>query len=338
MKAWLHLRREQRINTLNVVNEQTGLPKAAIEKDWWVSLALKALFTSAYSDSLVFKGGTSLSKAWQLIERFSEDLDLVIDKDIIGFDDGAYSKTRVKKLKRAACAFISNELKQSIADSLEAMGIPPAMYHLEAAEVQDPDKDPQQLYLTYEPIEEQSDYLEPRVIIEVSARSLMEPAENRKVQSLICAHFADQAFAGKPFEVPSTMPKRTFIEKVLLLHEEFQKPDDKVRSARMTRHLYDLEKMMDLPHGQEALEDRELYNTIVEHRKVFNLLTHVNHDRYHPEDLTFIPHDTIIAKWETDYKQMQESMFYGETLPFDQLIDRMQELTQRLRKAARENG
>ena len=77
---WLTLSKERRIEILNQATEFTGLPSAAIEKDWWVTLALNASFSLPYSKNIVFKGGTSLSKGWNLIERFSEDIDLAIDR------------------------------------------------------------------------------------------------------------------------------------------------------------------------------------------------------------------------------------------------------------------
>ncbi|MGB3075636.1 MAG: nucleotidyl transferase AbiEii/AbiGii toxin family protein, partial [Chitinophagales bacterium] len=83
---WLKLTGERRIEILKKVSERSGLPPIAIEKDWWVTFALKASFEISCSPHLVFKGGTSLSKAWNLIERFSEDIDLAIDRNFLGFE------------------------------------------------------------------------------------------------------------------------------------------------------------------------------------------------------------------------------------------------------------
>ena len=104
--TWLTLSKERRMELLNQATELTGLPEIAIEKDWWVTLALKASFDLKYSPSIVFKGGTSLSKGWNLIERFSEDIDLAIDKKLFGFDDDI-SKSQIKNLRKKSCEFIS---------------------------------------------------------------------------------------------------------------------------------------------------------------------------------------------------------------------------------------
>lgn len=103
---WLTLSKERRIEILNQATELTGLPSVAIEKDWWVTLALNASFSLQYSKNIVFKGGTSLSKGWNLIERFSEDIDLAIDRKFFGFD-GDISKTQIKNLRKQSCEFIS---------------------------------------------------------------------------------------------------------------------------------------------------------------------------------------------------------------------------------------
>jgi predicted nucleotidyltransferase component of viral defense system len=104
---WLRISNERRIEILNQASNNTGLPAIAVEKDWWVTLALKASFELKYAASIVFKGGTSLSKGWNLIERFSEDIDLAIDRKFFGFE-GDISKSQIKNLRKISCEFISS--------------------------------------------------------------------------------------------------------------------------------------------------------------------------------------------------------------------------------------
>ncbi len=99
---WLKISKERRIEILNKASNTTGLPAIAIEKDWWVIVALKASFELKCSTSIVFKGGTSLSKGWNLIERFSEDIDLAIDRKFFGFE-GDISKSQIKNLRKISC-------------------------------------------------------------------------------------------------------------------------------------------------------------------------------------------------------------------------------------------
>ncbi|MDR2917370.1 MAG: nucleotidyl transferase AbiEii/AbiGii toxin family protein, partial [Tannerella sp.] len=132
--------------------------------------------------------------------------------------------------------------------------------------------------------------------------------------------------------IPTVIPQRTFLEKAFLLHEEFQKPMDKIRVDRMTRHIYDLEKMMDTDFAKEALNDTDLYNAIVEHRRTLTAMKEVDYSTHAPETINFVPPASIIDAWKKDYEIMQEYMIYGKSLPFDKLIERIKELNERFRK------
>lgn len=112
MIGWLELTDEQRRTMVEQAAIRSGINAKAIEKDWWVTLTLKVLFQSSYAEFLVFKGGTSLSKCWKLIERFSEDIDMALDPAAFGMSyEENPSKRYVEKLRRRGCEFTSNELK-----------------------------------------------------------------------------------------------------------------------------------------------------------------------------------------------------------------------------------
>lgn len=98
----------------------------------------------------------------------------------------------------------------------------------------------------------------------------MEPSENREINSILSAAFPDQAFSTEPFGISTVLPQRTFLEKIFLLHEEFSQDTPKIRIDRLSRHLYDLEKLMDTEYGKAALSNTELYMGIVTHREKFN--------------------------------------------------------------------
>jgi hypothetical protein len=167
-------------------------------------------------------------------------------------------------------------------------------------------------------------------LIEVGARSLMEPLENKAIISMVSEGFRELPFAETEITIPVVSPKRTFLEKIFLLHEEFQKDNKFIRLERMSRHLYDLEKLMDTTHGTEALEDIELYDTIVAHRKNFNTIRGIDYANHTPISINIVPPKETIKDWEKDYKTMQESMFYGSTINFDKLMERITELNTRI--------
>lgn len=108
------LTKEQRIETLNQLALSTGYAPFAIEKDWWVCMVLRAVFQSKYKDQIIFKGGTSLSKAYQIIERFSEDVDLIIDKNLLGFSNDPETKTQMKKLRKTAGKFVISDFREEL--------------------------------------------------------------------------------------------------------------------------------------------------------------------------------------------------------------------------------
>ena len=205
---WLTLSKERRIEILNQATELTGLPAVAIEKDWWVTLALNASFSLPYSKNIVFKGGTSLSKGWNLIERFSEDIDLAIDRKFFGFD-GDISKTQIKNLRKQSCEFISTTFLEDLTKILTEWKVIDEC-KLIAQPVKDSDKDPQVIEIHYNSVIDTSEYLPQRVLIEVSSRSLMEPIEERKINSILSESFPQQSFVTVPFAIPTVLPQRTF--------------------------------------------------------------------------------------------------------------------------------
>jgi hypothetical protein len=327
---WLTLTKERRIEILNQATELTGLPSVAIEKDWWVTLALNASFSLSYSKNIVFKGGTSLSKGWNLIERFSEDIDLAIDRKFFGFD-GDISKTQIRNLRKQSCEFISTTFLDDLTKILtEWKAIDECK--LIAQPVKDSDKDPQVIEISYNSVIETSEYLTQRVLIEVSSRSLMEPIEERKINSILSENFPQQSFVTLPFAIPTVLPQRTFLEKVFLLHEEFSQDAEKIRIERLSRHLYDLEKLMDTEHGIEALNNRGLYSNIVVHREKFNPLRGLNYTNHIQSKIRIIPPVGVVKDYERDYVEMTKFMIYGDPLKFKQLMKRILELQTRINK------
>jgi hypothetical protein len=325
---WLTLPKERRISILNQATELTGLPAVAMEKDWWVTLALSASFSLPYSEHIIFKGGTSLSKGWDLIERFSEDIDLAMDRNFFGYE-GDISKNQIKNLRKKSSTFISTTFLYDLTKRLtEWKAIHECSLH--AQPVTDSDKDPRIIEVQYQSVVDTSRYLPQRVLIEVGSRSLMEPVEPRAINSILSSSFPNLDFAIEPFPISTVLPQRTFLEKIFLLHEEFSQGHEKIRAERLSRHLYDLEKLMDTEHGTNALKNRELYNNIVSHREKFNALRGLDYANHAPNKISIIPPDKAIKEWEKDYQAMAQNMVYGESLGFDKLIKRISELQRRI--------
>lgn len=330
MKEWFSLSESDRKEAIIQTSIDKGLPAAAIEKDWWVVTVLRAIFATKYAEHLVFKGGTSLSKAWGLIERFSEDIDLAMDRSFFDFG-GALNRTKVSHLRKASCKFASEVFPDELSKTLKAQGVKDFSIHIGAFE--DSDTDPIAIEIRYDSLVERMEYLEPRILVEISSRSLRDPFENRDIVSFIGEKYKGQPFADKPIKVPTVLPTRTFLEKLFLLHEEFQKPKTRpILSKRMTRHLYDISKLMDTEFGEAALKDKKLYSDIVEHRSVLTRISWMDYSTHAKKTLDFIPPDRVMKEWEKDYEDMDESMFYGKTEPFEELINKLRALRERINK------
>ena len=325
---WLNISKERRVEILNQISNNTGLPAVAIEKDWWVTLVLNASFALAYSNNIVFKGGTSLSKGWNLIDRFSEDLDLAVDRKFFGYE-GDINKGQIRSLRKKSCEFISTTFLKDLTNRLTDWKATDQC-KLNAQDVIASDKDPQTIEIHYDSVLEKSEYLKQRVLIEVSSRSLIEPAMNVEINSILSTSLPKQEFTTDPFSISVVLPQRTFLEKIFLLHEEFLQVTSKIRVDRLSRHLYDLEKLMDTEHGKAALANKELYNGIVVHREKFNTIRGVDYSKHIPSGIRIIPPEAVMKEWEKDYQTMIENMIYGESLKFDVLIKRILELQNRI--------
>ena len=327
MNEFIKLPDKDKINILTQASIRKKLSLRAVEKDWWVTMSLRALFECQCCNHIVFKGGTSLSKAWNLIERFSEDIDIAIDRKFFGFD-GELKKRQINNLRRASCSYIKDELQHELNQKLRENEI--VGYSLLVPEIEATTKDPQIIEIHFNSLFT-PEYVQNKVIIEIGARSLVEPSKDIQLRSIIADYYPDAAYADDYFTVPTVIPQRTFLEKAFLLHEEFQKPPEKIRVERMTRHIYDLEKIMDTDYAHEAMNNTDLYNTIVKHRSTLTAMKEVDYSTHVPEKINFVPPVFILDSWRRDYELMQSDMIYGKSLPFDKLIERIEELNGRFR-------
>jgi hypothetical protein len=331
IQEWLKLTDRTKRNIFEETAASIGLSKAAaVEKDWWVMRTLELVFESTIAAHTVFKGGTSLSKAWTVIDRFSEDIDLALDRRFLGFDreDKDMNNSQVSKLRRKSLKFVTEIFFPEIKNRFIEAGFDNLEIKLE--EIKNPDDDPLNILVLYPTFTDKVEYILPQVKIEIGSRSLMEPQTDRSFKSLVGEQFAGRLFADENIIIPTVIPERTFLEKIFLLHETFQAEIGKKPIERKSRHFYDLEKLMDTEYAAAAFNNMELYNTIVLHRMKVTPERGVDYANHVPEKINLIPPVEIIDEWEKDYKIMQESMFYNPSLSFQQLMERMQELNKRI--------
>lgn len=192
--------------------------------------------------------------------------------------------------------------------------------------------DPEIILVSYKSVLPTSEYIRYAVKIEVSGRSMHEPVVEHNIRSMIDSAFPETPFAEDAFKVWAVIPQRTFLEKMFLLHEEFAKPTEEIRAERMSRHMYDLERMMRTHIAKEALQNTELYNAVIEHRRKFIGLRGFDYNTLQPDTLNILPPTLEIEQLlREDYRRMQDTMIYGESIDFDSLKNKLSTFSQRLK-------
>lgn len=331
MIGWLkNLTDASRLTSINEASRLSGISAKAIEKDWWVTFSLKMVFNTPYARHFAFKGGTSLSKGWQLIDRFSEDIDISLSSEAVGIPYVEKpSKTFVEQLRRAGCSFTSNELLEALKTEFRNAQVPENLYSIEAEPVRAnmPDTDPQTLYVNFVSLFDPNPYFADRVKIEFSVRSLKEPSIKRSMNSLLVTHFPNENYSEEKFEVLTINPNRTLIEKILLLHEEYNRDEKaKIRTERMSRHYYDLFQLSKQDFTSKTLKDYSFIEEIIEHRKYYSKLKRFDYNTLKTGSINIIPNADILKELEQDYEKMRMEMIYGNPPTFVQIIQTMKKL------------
>ncbi|MBK6701460.1 MAG: nucleotidyl transferase AbiEii/AbiGii toxin family protein [Saprospiraceae bacterium] len=314
----------------NAIATEMGMTPFAVEKDWWVSRTLDIIFQMVIAQHLVFKGGTSLSKAWKLINRFSEDIDLAFDKEFFEGYKGDISRTQISKLRKEAGNYTTGTFFKELQEEFRVKGLNELAFKV--IDSGESDQDPRIIEIYYQNvIPKPTEYVLPRVQIEISCRSLREPFSIQSFGSLVDEIYADSDFAETLFEVPTVNPERTILEKLFLLHEEFHRPTYKMRVDRLSRHVYDIYHLIKAGIAAKAINDKELYETIVAHRYKFSRIGDVDYNMHNPKTLNPIPIAEKMDEWKADYAKMKEEMIYEDIKPsFEDLINNLNVLRTQL--------
>jgi hypothetical protein len=317
---------------------QRGLTAEIIEKDFWVCWTLKRVFTLPDPPAgLLFKGGTSLSKVFGVIERFSEDVDLSFDRAGLGFggDSDPLNAPTGKRRKHGlealteTCRRAIRErlLPQLVAALTDALGEPPsATWSLELA---DDDPDAQTLLFRYPAASrprsaDEPAYIQPVVRLEIGARSDHWPAVEATVTSYAAAEFPN-VFKETGCKVRVLAAERTFWEKATVLHMWHHAPADKKFRDRQSRHYYDVVRLYQHELGNAAIKDTELLLSVARHKEVFFPAAWARYADAKPGTLRLVPPEARLPELEQDYRKMQE-MIFGKPPPFEQLIEVLQQI------------
>jgi hypothetical protein len=331
MIGWVkNLSNASRLASINEASRISGIPVKAIEKDWWVTLSIKLLFQTKYANYFAFKGGTSLSKGWHLIDRFSEDIDISLSSEAVGMKyQQTPTKNYVEQLRRAGCAFTSNELLETLKAEFINSQVPEELYTIEAEPVRAdmPDTDPQSIYVNFVSLFDPNPYLRDRVKIEFSVRSMREPSVMRNVNSLLATYFPNSNYVEEDVEVLTIHPQRTLVEKILLLHEEYNRDErDKMRTERMSRHYYDLFHLGRQDFSSNTMNNESFINEVIEHRKFYSRLKRFDYTTLNPGSISIVPDNEILQALKSDYEVMRSEMIYGNPPTFEEIMQAAKQL------------
>jgi Nucleotidyl transferase AbiEii toxin, Type IV TA system len=308
-----------------------GIADAIIEKDFWVCWMLQQLFSiEALSGRLLFKGGTSLSKVFRAINRFSEDIDLAVDYAALGFtgdrdprQDGI-SKTRrgviLAEMMGACQRYIATEFLHALAKRCrELLGAPEA-WSLGVSE-----NDANTVRFRYPGSMGKSlTYVTPQVVLELGTHAEFVPHDRFTIRSFAAEEFPNVVSDGD-VGVVALLAKRTFWEKATILHAEYHRSLEKLLPDRYSRHYYDVAMLAEGPIRAEALADINLLADVVKHKETFYPAAWAQYELARPGSLHLVPKPERMAALERDYKNMSV-MLFGEPPGFNEIIEVLAEL------------
>jgi hypothetical protein len=325
-EAFLNLAREDQIDALGVAASGSGLSPHLLEKDIWVVWTLNALFSSPEREHLVFKGGTSLSKAYGVIDRFSEDIDVTVDirhliHDLAG--DGEQPIAATTSQQRRWRKAIDEALSHWVADVI----VPHIEHQAQSTKLAVRiERSGDKVWIRHDPVSTGWGYMSPDVLIEFGGRSTGLPAEIMPITCYAAGELPDLTF---PTAEPRVMRiERTFWEKATAVHV-FCKADT-LTAERLARHWYDLMRLDDTGYAAAALADRGLARQVAAHKSAFFAAKGVDYAAAVAGSLQLVPSGALTDLLRADYEAMLTNGLLNDQAPsFEQLMTRSQALQDR---------
>jgi hypothetical protein len=313
------------------VFDQAALPlnmqAQIIEKDFWVCWTLKELFgLPTIGEHLIFKGGTSLSKVFKVIERFSEDIDVSIDRAFLGFgganepEAGTSNKEKQRRIEalKAAC---QQKIVKDLLPSLES-AIKGKIGRGEQWSLRPDHEDPDQQTLLFEYptsfLSEAAGYIKRAVKIEMGARADHWPSEIKTITPYAAEQFPN-AFNEEICAVKVLSAERTFWEKATILHAEFHRPADKAIPERFSRHYCDCYELIRKGVAMAAVAKPELLTRVAEHKSLFFRMGWARYNEAIKGSLRIAPPEHRVSALREDYRKM-EQMFFNQAPEFDNIV------------------
>ncbi len=315
MDTVANLPEEKRRQLFTETAREMDVTPAIIEKDFWVVWILDKIFTETrLNEILMFKGGTSLSKVFDLIGRFSEDIDLILDWREVTKEDP--QKERGSKSKQVKFnAQVNEEAKIYINDV-----ILPVIYTLLSplCSCRIDEEDAFNINITY-PASFDDPYLKPQILLEIGPLASWLPSDSFEISAYAAQKFPT-VFDRSMCKVNAIVVKRTFWEKATILHQETNRVEEKPLPPRYSRHYYDLAIMARSTVKDEALADLELLEQVVSFKQKFYPAAWAKFEEAKPGTLKLLPEAYRMDSLAKDYKAMGH-MIFDKQLSFDEIME-----------------
>jgi hypothetical protein len=331
--VFLKLSAADRREALTVAAAESGRPIHLLDKDVWLVWLLDVLFQSPFGEHLVFKGGSSLSKGYQIISRFSEDVDLTYDIRVLAPDlsgpgldplpaTRSQEKRWTKEIRSRLPVWIVEQVVPRISAALGEQELTATL-----------SSEGEKVFLEYTPLAAGSGYVRPVVMLEFGARSTGEPWEFRKIS---CD--AAKSVAGVVFPLATTRvmrPERTFWEKATAVHVFCQQGEFR-GGERFSRHWHDLTRLDRAGIADTAIADRALALAVAKHKSMFfsekdSAGPLIDYIAAVSSGLRLVPGNDALTSLSIDYARMlDDGLLLGEAEPFEKLIDQCRDLEARI--------
>lgn len=310
-----------------------GVHPAIIEKDFWVCWVLKKLFASdRLMHNLVFKGGTSLSKVFHLIHRFSEDIDLVLNWELLGYGQDGQDPWEVQKsnakqdqfnkaIQAAACRYVADALQPHLVELFAA--VPDVQPVVTAAE--------EPVILIRYPAAFDLDILRPEVKLEIGPLASWVPSAWYTIQPYAAEVFGE-LFDDPDCQVVAIKAERTFWEKATILHQQAHRKTPMPRGY--SRHYYDLHQLAGSPIKDVALGNLQLLEDVVKFKQRFYRSPWACYEQAKPGTFRLMPTKTGQRELSADYRQMR-AMIFDVPPEWDGILNSLVQLEDQINGLAR---
>ena len=325
-KFYLKSKDDLRVLITNTARKK-NISEAVVEKDYWVTYFLDYLFNeNKWKEYFTFKGGTSLSKCFGIIQRFSEDIDLILDWRVLGYDKLEpwliRSNTKQDKFNKEINEKTERFLKEDFLTELIKD------FSQEDFEFEINSLDPQTILFSYPKIFD-SNYLSQTIRLEIGSLAAWTPATNISIIPIIADAYAN-IFKEKT-NIRTVSVERTFWEKATILHHEANRPESSKMPHRYARHYYDMYKIANSKYKDKAIKDKELLRKVTEFKMKFYPRKWAKYEDAMDSKLRLVPDKFRFLELENDYKAMSE-MIYGEYPSFEEIIKILKELETEINK------